>query len=89
MQPLNECSGCGKDFASLEPFDAHRLGEYPQTGPSEYVGPIEDWTPKKGRRCLTTEEMESLEKPFVQDGRGRWVLAHRQGRAQRAFARAA
>jgi hypothetical protein len=94
--PLNLCTTFGEDFASLEAFDAHRVGEYAQTGPSEYserlargfVDPAEVWGPEEafGRRCLTVEEMELREQPLVQDAHGRWVLAHRQGRAQRAFA---
>jgi hypothetical protein len=89
VQVLNECSGCGKDFASLEAFDGHRVGVYPQKGASEYTGPVEEWTPERGRRCPTTEEMESRDQPFVQDVRGRWLLAHRQGRAQQVFEKAA
>jgi hypothetical protein len=32
---MNECTACGEDFGSVEAFDAHRVGKYPQTGPSE------------------------------------------------------
>jgi hypothetical protein len=35
--PLNGCSGCRRDFASLRAFDAHRVGEhsldFPEHGP--------------------------------------------------------
>jgi len=87
MAPLNECSGCSRDFSSLRAFDTHRVGEFPQNGPSEYRGDIEHWTPELGRRCLTIEEMTQAEPPrrFVQDARGRWNLAHLQGRARQAF----
>src|SRR5947208_15770430 len=85
MRPLNQCTGCGKAFASLEAFDAHRVGKHPQTGPSEYAGSLEDWTPEQGRRCLTLEEMRQgsfRARRFVTDARPRLVLARSQGRAR-------
>jgi hypothetical protein len=77
-QPLNECSTCRLDFASLSAFDAHRVGKYPQTGPSEYrdrlatgLVPVdEDWRPEHGRRCLSEDELR--ERGFRTDKRGRW-----------------
>jgi hypothetical protein len=69
---MNECSSCGRDYGSLRAFDAHRLGQYPQRGPSEYVGPVEGWTPEKGRRCMTTEELE--EAGFIRNAYGRVTL---------------
>jgi hypothetical protein len=47
---MNECSACGEDFGSIVTFDIHRVGDFPQKGPFEYDGPLEDWTPEKGRR---------------------------------------
>jgi hypothetical protein len=51
-------------------FDAHRAGDYPQRGRSEYTGPLADWEPGKGRRCLTAQEL--TERGWARDGRGRW-----------------
>ena len=81
MQPLNQCSGCGKDFASLEYFDAHHVGHY---GPGIYAGPVEKWTPEKGRRCLTTEEL--TERGLKLDERGRWYSVARRERGMTALA---
>jgi hypothetical protein len=81
---MYECSGCSKDFASLEAFDSHRVGDY---GPGIYAGPVEDWRPELGRRCLTTEEMEIREQPFVRNVRGHWTLSHRLIRARQVFGR--
>lgn len=45
--PLNGCSPCGEDFASVEAFDRHRIGNahfrYAPNGPtmSEALGPYE------------------------------------------------
>jgi hypothetical protein len=79
--PLNECGGCGKDFAALEYFDAHRVGEY---GPGIYTGPVEDWAPERGRRCLRTEELR--ERGFELDERGRWYGVARRQRGMDALA---
>lgn len=76
--PLNECSTCGLDFASLSAFDARRVGKYPQTGPTEYLNRLaqdlvpadEDWRPEFGRRCLDPSELR--ERGFTRDKRGRW-----------------
>ena len=73
---MNVCSACGQDFGSLSAFDAHRLGKYPQTGPSEYLERLRigltaaDWTPEQGRRCLEPEEMTG--RGWKQDPNGRW-----------------
>jgi hypothetical protein len=85
---MNLCTACGEDFGSLEAFDAHRVGSYPQRGPSEFIGSIEEWTPEKGRRCLTVEEMESGSfrgRQFVRNGRGRWSLERRLDRSRERF----
>jgi hypothetical protein len=85
---MNLCTTCGEDFGSIESFDAHRVGNYPQRGPSEYEGSIEEWTADKGRRCLTVEEMESgsfRSRQFVRNGRGRWSLEKRLNRSRESF----
>jgi hypothetical protein len=85
---VNLCTTCGEDFGSVEAFDAHRVGSYPQRGPSEYEGSIEDWTPGRGRRCLTAEEMENGSfrgRQFVRNSRGRWSLEKRLNRSRASF----
>ena len=85
---MNLCTTCGEDFGSLEAFDAHRVGDYLQRGPSEYGGSLEDWAPVKGRRCLTVEEMESGSfrgRQFVRNGHGRWSLEKRLNRSRKRF----
>jgi hypothetical protein len=85
---MNLCTTCGEDFGSVESFDAHRVGNYPQRGPSEYEGSIEDWTPSRGRRCLTVDEMERgsfQARQFVRNSRGRWSLQKRLERSRESF----
>jgi len=67
---VNLCTGCGEDFGSVSAFDAHRVGKFRQRGPSAYTGPLADWQPEKGRRCLTPAEL--LEDGWTRDSRGRW-----------------
>jgi hypothetical protein len=75
---VNECSACRQDFGSLSPFDAHRVGRFPQRGPADYrdrlscglADPLEDWTPELGRRCLEEDELRAL--GWKQDRHGRW-----------------
>jgi hypothetical protein len=67
---VNVCPTCGEDFGSVSAFDAHRVGKYPQHGPSEYTGALADWAPEKGRRCLTVKEL--TERGWTRDGRERW-----------------
>jgi hypothetical protein len=79
---MNFCTACGRDFHSVSAFDQHRVGKYPQTGPSEYtdrldqglVGASDDWRPDPefGRRCLTPEEMQ--ERGMQKDERCSWRL---------------
>jgi hypothetical protein len=69
-RPANLCSTCGQDFGSVSAFDAHRVGRYLQAGASEYTGLLADWTPERGRRCLTVEELR--ERGWTRDSRGRW-----------------
>jgi hypothetical protein len=85
---VNLCTTCGEDFGSVEAFDAHRVGSYPQRGPSEYEGSVEYWTPDKGRRCLTVAEMESGSfqgRQFVHNARKRWSLEKRLNRSRESF----
>jgi hypothetical protein len=37
---MNLCTISGESFGSVEAFDAHRVGKYPQRRPSEYEGSI-------------------------------------------------
>jgi len=67
---MNACATCGENFGSVAAFDAHRVGKYLQTGTGEYDGPVEEWTPDKGRRCLTEAEM--LASGFVRNDHGSW-----------------
>ena len=75
---MNECSACKQDFAGVSGFDAHRRGEYPQTGPSDYLDRFrlnlvprdEDYRPEFGRRCTTPDELRAA--GWRQDGFGRW-----------------
>jgi hypothetical protein len=67
---MNICPTCDEDFGSVSAFDAHRVGKYLQRGSSEYMGPLADWKPGKGRRCLTVEEL--IGGGWTRDGRGRW-----------------
>jgi hypothetical protein len=90
-RPLNECSGCRKDFASLRVFDAHRVGKFPQTGPGDYLDRLraglvdveDDWKPEHGWRCLDVEEMEA--KGWAKDDRGRWADPVEAERVRRRF----
>ena len=80
MTPLNECVTCGLDFASIRAFDLHRVGKFPQSGPSEWrdrvaaglVERFDDWRPEHGRRCLDEDEM--IAAGLERDERGRWRL---------------
>jgi hypothetical protein len=90
---VNLCAGCGQDFASVAAFDAHRVGRYPQIGPSEYqdrrvrgfVPLNEDWQPDYGRRCLDVSDL--VQRGFVLDKRGRWVHPREARRERQQFAR--
>ena len=67
--PLNGCSGCRRDFASLRAFDAHRVGEHSLDFPEH----------EAGRRCLDVEEMPE----WLKDSRGRWTTQTLKARADR------
>jgi hypothetical protein len=49
--PLNGCAVCGRDFAGVTYFDAHRVGDH------EY-----DWSidQPEGRRCMSDEELAEI-----------------------------
>lgn len=91
---MNECSACGLDFTGGPDFDSHRLGLYPQSGPSEYLDRVraglvaEDWRPELGRRCLEADEMAA--KGWFTDRHGRWSHPRRvsPGRLDSRFLRA-
>jgi hypothetical protein len=67
---MNVCTICSENFGSVAAFDAHRVGNYLQKGRAEYVGSLEDWTPSKGRRCLTVVEL--VERGFETNAFGAW-----------------
>lgn len=81
---MNLCTGCRKDFATEHSFDAHRVGNFPQKGPSEYVNrmsaglvdPLLDWKPSFGRRCLDDEELAKA--GWRTDRHGRWASPDKQ-----------
>lgn len=69
---MNLCRGCDQDFASVESFDAHRVGKH-----------AFDFSPERpdGRRCVTTVEM--LDRGFRLDPRGRLTHRPRDNRSGR------
>ena len=79
---MNECTTCGEIFGSIGAFDAHRIGSYLQKGRPEYVGSLEDWTPSKGRRCLTVAEL--VERGFETNAFGAWSFSRDLERTRRA-----
>jgi hypothetical protein len=82
--PLNGCSGCRLDFASVDAFDRHRIGCYAFTYSEglDFDIPHED-----GRRCMDADEM--LDAGFELDDRGRWRLAAAAERVRIRFQNAA
>jgi hypothetical protein len=72
--PLNGCSACRRDFASLTAFDSHRVGSHAY-----------DWSPERedGRRCLDVDELSD----WLQDQRGRWTTKKLQASAVRVAER--
>ena len=78
---MNVCGACGRDFASVSSFDAHRVGRHRYT----YSEGLEHDPPRNdGRRCLNDAEIADL---FVVDGRGRLTLASQVGKAAGYFGR--
>lgn len=82
----NLCTTCDKDFGSVSAFDAHRVGTHAYTySEGVKMDPIRE----DGRRCLTTEEMESgaygYRHSFSLNSRGIWSLTRdlERGRARR------
>jgi hypothetical protein len=67
--PLNGCSGCRRDFASLRAFDAHRVGDHQLDCPPH----------ENGRRCLDVEELPE----WLQDSHDRWTTRTLKARADR------
>ena len=67
---MNLCSSCGKDFASVEAFDGHRVGNHSYTQAEGFLlrPPRTD-----GRRCRTGEGL--IARGWSRDRRGRWVHA--------------
>lgn len=74
VTPLNQCSLCGEDFASLEAFDEH------------FIGRPED--PIRG--CLPVDEIPTTKVaggPYRLNARGRWELSARADAARETFGR--
>ena len=69
MKVRNGCRGCGRDFASVDAFDRHRLGSHRFT---YSVGLSFDVPREDGRRCLDADEM--LERGMEVDPQGRWRI---------------
>lgn len=67
--PLNLCRACSQDFAGVEAFDRHRVGEHAflYSEGLKLDPPRED-----GRRCLSSEEMLAM--GMEVDPRGRWRI---------------
>ena len=77
MKVRNGCRGCGRDFASVDAFDRHRVGSHLFTY-SE--GLAFDVPREDGRRCLDADEM--LERGMELDANGRWrIVASEAGLA--------
>ena len=65
---MNYCTSCRHDFASVQAFDAHRVGKHAYTySEGSKLNPPRD----DGRRCLHQTEM--VERGFTQNQRGRWA----------------
>jgi len=67
---MNLCDNCAKRFRSVSAFDRHRTGEYAKSCQRNGT-----------RRCMTAEEMQA--KGMVQNARGAWMAAPREGGYQR------
>jgi len=80
MKYHNFCTTCEQDFSSLQLFDSHRVGDFK---PGEYFGPVSEWEPKKGRRCLTTDEM--LERGWSKNTKGVWHNPEASRKARERF----
>jgi hypothetical protein len=82
-KPLNGCSECRCDFASVGAFDDHRVGSYA----FRYAHGLRFDIPREdGRRCMDEDEMVAA--GLELDARGRWrdpASAERtRGRFQKA-----
>src|SRR5262245_27963615 len=65
---MNICRGCGLDFASVQAFDAHRVGTHAYS----YDQGLQATRPRRdGRRCLDPAEL--LERGWQQNRWGRWA----------------
>jgi hypothetical protein len=80
---MNECASCHLDFGSVRAFDAHRVGKHEYTySEGAKMDPIRE----DGRRCLTVDEMTTMQKGghtyFVKNAKGRWSIASDLERAR-------
>jgi len=64
---VNLCRRCKQDFGSVSAFDAHRVGKHAYTFQEGLAMEPVRWD---GRRCLGTDELETL--GWHQDTHGRW-----------------
>lgn len=74
---MNLCRACGHDFSSIRLFDAHRVGRHAHLFDADHLD---------GRRCLDTDEMETM--GWGQNERGRWGDPVESLRTREAFAEA-
>jgi hypothetical protein len=66
----NLCTGCYQNFASVNAFDRHRIGNHEYTfWEGQRMHPPRD----NGRRCRDIEEMQAL--GFVMTAEGRWSIS--------------
>lgn len=77
---MNLCRGCNQDFASIEAFDAHRVGVHAYTYSQ---GLQQDPMVEDGRRCIPTAELEAG--GFRRNARGQWEQAARSDRTRAIF----
>ena len=76
-RPRNGCSECREDFASVDAFDRHRVGDFN----------LDWWEGENGRHCLDPDEMQAA--GLERDRNGRWQLTAAAERARRRFEKAA
>ena len=78
---MNVCGACGLDFAGVEDFDAHRIGQHAHTF---WEGLAMTPPRENGRRCLAEGEM--LGAGWGLNNRKRWLTPGRLRRQARAGA---
>ena len=77
---MNLCVACGKDFASVEGFDRHRVGKHAYLfAEGLRMTPLRE----DGRRCLDVDELRAL--GWQLDKQGRWYDPAKAARTREAF----